>query len=65
MTQEVVLAAVRANPGRYLRQQLGARGVPFGTREQETAVLKAVSELLDQGELRRAGTTPHEPLACG
>jgi len=59
-----VPTAVRANRGRYLRQQLRAHGVSFGTREQETAVLKAVSELLDQGELRRAGTTPREPLAC-
>ncbi len=61
--RETILAAVRANPGRYLWQQLAAAGVPFGTRAEEEAVLAAVSALLAEGALRQTGTTPHEPIS--
>jgi len=61
--REAVLAAVQANPGRYLWQQLAASGVPFGTPADEEAILAAVSALLAEGALRQTGTTPREPVS--
>jgi hypothetical protein len=61
--RETVLAAVQANPGLYLWQQLEAGGVPYEAAQELAALFAAVGELLARGEVRQAGTTPREPVS--